>query len=333
MGLELEALIGDNNFIRVRDLLRANFHLKLEFCNPAGSIEFKTAIGLVRSCEGAGLIKRNTVLVETSSGSLGVALAMICAERGYRFECVIDPNTSAHDAQAMRALGADVTCVPKMDAGCGYLEARLKCVRDLVDRDARYVWISQHGNRADPEVHAELTAAAIAHRFSRVDYLFVSAETAGMLMGCARYFSRSRPETKIVAVDSVGSIAFDGPTALSSIHGPGASYQPGFVERRPVYATVFVPEVATVLSCRYLARSYGVLAGGSTGSVMTAVLSWRVKFHPGEVVVAIAPDTGEGYLETIYNDEWVAARFGGDALLPERYVGFLEECVTDCEAD
>jgi len=331
MGLELEALIGDNNFIRVRDLLRANFHLKLEFCNPAGSIEFKTAIGLIRSCEAAGLIKKNAVLVETSSGSLGVALAMVCAERGYRFKCVIDPLTSAQDAQAMRALGTDIICVAKMDACHGYLEARREYVRDLVGRDARYVWVSQHDNQASPDVHAELTAAAIAHRFSRVDYLFVSAATKGMLMGCARYFSRSRPETKIVAVDSVGTFTLDGEPRI--ISGLGAPHQPGFIEGRPVYAAVSVPEVAAVLSCRYLARSYGVLAGGSTGSVMTAVLSWRVKFHPGEVVVAIAPDTGEQYLETIYNDQWVIARFGDDALLPERYVGFLEECVTDCRAE
>jgi cysteine synthase A len=154
-----------------------------------------------------------------------------------------------------------------------------------------------------------------------------------MLAGCTRYFSRSRPETKIVAVDSACSFTFDGfeePRFMSSLVAPD---QAGFVENRPVYATVSVPEVATVLSCRYLARSYGVLAGRSTGSVMTAVLSWRVKFHPGEVVVAIAADTGEEYLETIYNDEWVIARFGGDALLPERYAGFLEECVTDCEAE
>ncbi|HEY7576785.1 MAG TPA: pyridoxal-phosphate dependent enzyme [Acetobacteraceae bacterium] len=328
MELELEALVGNNNFIRVQGLLRANFYLKLECLNPAGSIEFKTALGLIKGCEAAGVIRKNTVVVESSSGRLGIALAMICAERGYRFKCIVDPSISACHSSAMRALGADITYVSEQDTIDGRRGSRLEHIRELTSRDPRYVWASQYGSQASLGIHAELTATAIADRFPHLDYLFLDAGGMGALMGCARHFSRWRPKTKIVAVNGVGSIALGGSATPRYVPGTEASQAPMSGELGSSYATVSVPEVAAVSSCRYLARSYGVLAGGSTGNVMTAVLSWRARFRQGEVVVAVAPDTGEQCLETIYDDEWVISKFGGDALLPERYADFIDECVT-----
>jgi len=311
MQHELEALTGDNAFIRIPDLLTASLFLKLEFCNPAGSIEFKTAIRLIRGCEAAGIIKRDTILVESSSDNLGVALAMICAERGYRFKCIVEPRTDPHCTYAMRALGADVVCVSETTLDG---DPRLAYIRDLLDGDARHVWVRQCGNGLRSDIHADLTAPAIADRFRRVDYLFVDGGTTGMLAGCVSYFSRWRPETRIIAVDVLGSI--DGSAEPRRMSGN-------------VSATVFVPEIAAAMSCRYLARSYGILTGQSTGAVITAVLSWRKNFHQGEVVVAIAPDAGEPYLATIYNDEWVGAQFGVEALRPEMYTHLIDECETD----
>lgn len=312
MQHELEALTGDNVFLRIPDLLTASLFLKLEFCNPAGSIEFKTAIGLIRACEAAGVINRDTILVESWSYSPGVALAMICAERGYRFKCIVDPRIDARSVSTMRALGADVVCASGLDGGG---DPALDYVRDMTSRDARHVWLRQCESEMEADIHADLTAPAIADRFRRLDYLFVDVGTAGMLAGCASYFSRWHPETRIIAVSGAGCA--------------GSSALPSISDRRNVSATVSVPEIAAMTSCRYLARSYGVLTGQSTGAVLTAVLSWRKNFQHGEVVVAIAPDSGEHYLDTIYRDDWVLAQFGSEALQPDMYTKFIDECSTE----
>jgi cysteine synthase A len=233
----------------------------------------------------------------------------------------------------MRAFGADITYVSEQDAIDGRPGSPLEHIRELTRQDPRYVWASQYGSQASLGIHAELTAKAIADRFPRLDYLFLDTGEMGTLIGCARHFSRCRPETKIVAVSGVGSIALGGSATPRYIPGTEASRTPISGELGLSHATVSVPEVAAVSSCRYLARSYGVLAGGSTGNVMTAVLSWRARFRQGEVVVAVAPDTGEQCLETIYDDEWVISKFGSDALLPERYVDFIDECVTSYVAE
>lgn len=310
MQHELEALTGDNVFLRIPDLLTAGLFLKLEFCNPAGSIEFKTAIKLIRACEAAGVINGDTILVGSWSDSPGVALAMVCAGRGYRFKCVVGPRVDARSVSAMRAFGADVICVSESDGGG---DPALAYIRDLTSRDARHVRLRQCGSEIAPDIHADLTAPAIADRFRRLDYLFVDAGTAGMLAGCASYFSRWRPETRIIAVSDAGCAGSS--AALPCISG-----------RCNVSATVSVPEIAAMTSCRYLARSYGILTGRSTGAVLTAVLSWRKNFQHGEVVVAIAPDSGEHYLDTIYRDEWVLAQFGLEALQPDMYTKFIDEC-------
>ena len=302
MRRELETLAEDDPFIRVPDLLTANLYLKLEFINPVGSNDFKTAIALIRSWEAAGRIKRDSVVVEAAGGSLGVALAMICAERGYRFLNFVGPNTSAKTVASMKALGAEVVCASPQ-------ESPIDHVRDLTSRDARYIWASRDENESSREVYADLTAAAITHHFPRIDYLFVDAGEA-ILRGYVQHFARWRPQTKIVGVYSRGD--------PGTIHSP-FNYDP--------CSMISVPQEAAISSCRFLARSYGILVGRISGAVMAAVLSRRASFCQGEVVVAIAPDPGELYLETIYNDDWVITEFGDDALRPELYVRLLEACV------
>jgi N-(2-amino-2-carboxyethyl)-L-glutamate synthase len=302
---ELETLGEDDPFIRVHDLLTANLYLKLEFINPVGSNDFKIAIALIRSCESSGRIKRDSVVVEAAGGSLGVALAMICAERGYRFLNFVNSNTSAKAVASMKALGAEVICASRQ-------ESPLDHVRDLTTRDAHYIWASRDGNESSRELYADLTAGTITHHFPRIDYLFVNAETESVLRGYVRHFTRWRPQTKIVGVclETIRPAAFDAACSMVS-----------------------VPQVAAVSSCRFLARSYGILVGRISGTVMAAVLSRRASFCPGEVVVAIAPDPGEPYLETIYNDDWVITEFGDDALRPELYVQLLDACVSYHEAE
>ncbi len=314
MYTSISSIITDSIFLQISGFPHS-LHLKLESLNPAGSIKLKTACGLVDSAFARGLVRRDTVFIESSSGNLGVALAMICAERGLNFTCVIDPNCSSVNESAMRAFGASIVKVTEKDSNGGYLGSRISYIERKVAEDPRHLWLNQYENLANPEVHSRLTAASIARSFDRIDYLFVGAGTTGTLMGCLDYFCRNRPETRIVAVDSIGSVTFGSPPSPRYIPGLGTSQLPAiFSPGNRLHAVEMIPEAQAVLMCRHMARHQGVLIGGSTGTVLAGVHAWRDRIADDAVVVAISPDWGDRYLATVYDDIWVTERFGRDVL-------------------
>ncbi|WP_236536539.1 2,3-diaminopropionate biosynthesis protein SbnB [Pseudomonas syringae] len=306
-------IVHDQTFLEVTGV-GPDFFLKMESLNPAGSIKLKTAVGLVNDVQARGLLGPQTTLIESSSGNLGVALAMICAERGIPFTCVVDPNSSSHNIRMMRSYGAQVIQVEIPDANGGFLGTRIALIREKVASDPRYVWLNQYENAANPRAHARTTAHSISRHFGHVDYLFVGAGTTGTLMGCLQHFQRHHPTTKIIAVDSVGSATFGTPASRRFIPGLGTSQRPPIFNGDGIHALEMVPEANAVAMCRILARSKGMLVGGSTATVIAAVHAWRERIEPGSVVVALSPDWGERYLDTLYDDQWVEQRFGREVL-------------------
>lgn len=327
MPTRLSDITGDGHFVPLDKIDIANVYLKLESLNPAGSIKFKTALGRIDSFEVVNAITADTILLESSSGNLGVALSVICAERGYRFTCIVDPNTNPSNIRYMRALGAEVVLVSWKDENGGYLGSRIGYIRELTARDWRYLWVNQYENPANPAVHAETTARAIDRAFDRLDYVFIGTGTAGTLMGCVRHLSRARPRTRIVAVDSVGSVTFGLPPGPRYIPGLGSSQSPKLFRPNGIHALVTVPEAAAISTCRYLARTQGILAGGSTGTALAGLSALRRRLSPADVVVVLSPDSGERYLDTIYNDDWVESRFGSYALSGTLDNPALRQCV------
>jgi len=306
----ISSIINERNFIRIRALGLHHLYAKIEGLNPAGSIKLKTALGMISSLEARGAIDYDTVLIESSSGSLGVALSIICAERGYRFTCVVDPNASSTTVKMMRALGANIVLVTRRDANGGFLGSRIAHIKQLIEADHRYLWLNQYANPENPRAHRQSTARAIFECFPQLDYLFVGAGTTGTLMGCVQYFREHSPLTKIVAVDSIGSVSFGNAPGPRHIPGLGTSRRPEIYTPEGIHAFEMVAEVDTVAMCRYLARTNGFLAGGSTGTVLAAVHQWSRRMAPDASVVVISPDLGERYLDSIYDDDWVTRCFG-----------------------
>ncbi|MDT9002104.1 2,3-diaminopropionate biosynthesis protein SbnA [Paucibacter sp. APW11] len=311
-------IVNDRNFVKLRGLGLSQLHLKIEALNPSGSIKMKTALGLIGDLEARGCIGPQTILIESSSGSLGVALSIICAERGYRFSCVVDPNTSPQNIKMMKALGAEVTVVDQRDENGGFLATRIAHIGRVVAADPRYIWLNQYANPENPRAHARTTAASILKSFEQVDYLFVGAGTTGTLMGCLQRFSEDSPHTRVIAVDSIGSVTFGTPAGKRFIPGLGTSRRPEIFNPAGLHALELVAEADAIAMCRYLARSNGILAGGSTGTVLAAVYRWRDRMPEDACVVAISPDLGERYLDSVYDDAWVRERFG---LIPELQPG------------
>jgi cysteine synthase A len=187
-------------------------------------------------------------------------------------------------------------------------------VRDLCGKSG-YIWLNQYSNPANAQAHYRTTGPEIAKMFPDVDVVFIGAGTTGTLMGSALYLREVRPEVTIVAIDAAGSVTFGGPAGRRMIPGLGTGVRPGLLDESRVDAVVLVPETDTIRACRRLAR-HGFLFGGSTGTVVSGAVSWLDENHPtGQLTtVAIAPDFGERYLDTVYNDEWLLDAYGAGVL-------------------
>jgi 2,3-diaminopropionate biosynthesis protein SbnA len=297
---------------------KAEIYLKIEGLNPAGSVKLKTAIALIEDAEQKGVLTPGGRVVESSSGNLGIALSMVCTVKGYSFTCITDPNASSRSIATMRALGAQVVVVTERDEKGGYLGSRISLLKNMLALDPDLIWPNQYANTANPRVHLERTATSILKTVRSVDYLFVGAGTTGTLMGCAAYFRQFSPHTRIIAVDTYGSVTFGYPPGPRYIPGLGTSRAPELCQAHFLDTVVLVEEVDAVRMCRRITAEYGLLIGGSTGSVLAAVQSRRAEIPSGSRVVAIAPDLGDRYLDTIYNDDWVTARFGSQAPIEDQ---------------
>jgi 2,3-diaminopropionate biosynthesis protein SbnA len=304
----------DELYVDLRSVLGQPLFLKCEGFNFAGSIKLKAATEMVEAAERDGVLRPGSILVESSSGNLGVALSMIAASKGYRFVCVTDSRCNLSTRLLMEALGSQVHVVTEPDPIGGLLGARMNHVRRLCASDDRYVWLNQYGNPANWKAHYRRTAPAIARLFPQLDVLFVGAGTTGTLMGCARYFREWHRPVRIVAVDAVGSVSFGGTPGRRMIPGLGMSVPPPLLDESYVDEVVRVEEVNTIRACHCLARR-GFLFGGSTGTVVGGAMRWLAQHDASELTaVAIAPDLGERYLDTVYQTNWLQDLYGEGVL-------------------
>jgi N-(2-amino-2-carboxyethyl)-L-glutamate synthase len=217
-----QAFNEEDLYVDLRSIFGQPLFLKCEGFNFAGSIKLKAAAEMVEAAERDELVTPESVLVESSSGNLGVALSMLAASKGYRFLCVTDSRCNLSTRLMMEALGSQVHVITEPDAKSGFLGARLDYLRALCASDDRYVWLNQYTNPDNWKAHYRTTAPAIARQFPQLDVLFVGAGTTGTLMGCARWFRQWHRPVRVVAVDSVGSVTFGGePGRRRSHHRPG----------------------------------------------------------------------------------------------------------------
>jgi len=295
--------------------------LKCEGFNFAGSIKLKTANEMVDVAERDGVLSPDSVLIESSSGNLGVALSLIAASKGYQFLCVTDSRCNLSTRLLMKALGSDVHVITEPDPVGGFLGARIDYVRAVCASDDRYVWLNQYSNPSNWKAHYRTTAPEIGHEFPDLDVLFIGAGTTGTLMGCARYFREWHRPVEVVAVDSVGSVTFGGPPGCRMIPGLGTGVRPPLLDESYVDDVVLVEEPDTIRACHRLAGR-GFLFGGSTGTVVSGAMRWLDEHDEVDLTaVAIAPDLGERYLDTVYQPDWVRDVYGEDVIGSDLAVG------------
>ncbi|MFI5783882.1 pyridoxal-phosphate dependent enzyme [Nocardia sp. NPDC051570] len=309
------ALVDSDVYVDLRPHLGRDIYLKCEGFNFGGSAKMRVAAAMVAAAERDGSLRPDTVLVESSSGNLGLALSIVAANKGVAFTCVTDRRCNATTMQAMIALGTDVIVIEEPDPVDGLLGARKARVQQLCRRDPRFLWLNQYENPANWMAHYEGTAPAIAKRFPALDALFIGAGTCGTLMGCARYFKENAVAPRIVAVDVIGSANLGGKTGPRMIPGLGSTVPARALDLSLVDETVQVSEEDTIRICRALAAT-GFLFGGSTGTVLGGALRWLDRHDTDRSLrsVVIAPDLGDRYMDTVYNDDWVLENFGPRAV-------------------
>jgi cysteine synthase A len=311
----------DDLYVDLRRALGLPLLLKCEAFNFAGSVKLKAATAMVEGAERDGTLKPGDTIIESSSGNLGVALAMIAASRGYHFVCVTDNRCNLATRQLIETLGARVHTITEPSPTGGMLGARMDYVRDQVNEHG-YIWLNQYANPNAWRAHYDTTGPDIAAEFTNpdtgeldIDVVFVGAGTTGTLMGVARYFADHHPTVRVVAVDADGSVTFGGPAATRMIPGLGTSVRPAHVDESYIHDVRLVQEVDTIRASHNLAAR-GFLFGGSTGTVVSGAAAWLADNDPqGELTcAALAPDMGERYLDTIYNTNWVEGIYGTDTL-------------------
>jgi N-(2-amino-2-carboxyethyl)-L-glutamate synthase len=282
-------------------------YLKLEAANPCGSLKDRTAKSLIDDLERRGLLEPGSVLVESTSGNLGIALAWLARARGYRFVAVIDPRTTPENVARLRQLGARLELVETPDPAGGYLLARIERVRELCAGSAACVWPDQYANPANPRAHEEGTAPELLEQLdSELDAVLVPVSTGGTLAGIARFCRRESPTTRVIAVDAHGSVALGGTPGPRLLTGIGAGKRSSFVTADLYDEAVLVRDAEAFAFCRALAGGTGITVGGSSGATIAACAAVLARDPELERVACICPDGGGSYRSTIYSDRWLA---------------------------
>lgn len=290
--------IGNTPIVRLHRVAPANITLyaKVESFNPGGSVKDRLAIAVILDAEKKGLLKPGDTVVEATSGNTGVALAMVCAARGYRFVATMSETFSVERRKLMRAYGARVILTPAAERGSGMV----KRAEALAEKHGWFL-PRQFQNPANPAYHRSTTAAEILRDFAgrRLDAFVTGWGTGGTLTGVGEMLKLARPEVKIVTCEPAGApLLKDQPWQPHKIQGWTPDFIPDVLNRKIFDVDIPVEDVAARDTARRLAQEEGIFVGISAGATVTAALKFAETAEKGSVILAMLPDTGERYLST-----------------------------------
>ncbi|MFK8052557.1 MAG: cysteine synthase A [Woeseiaceae bacterium] len=286
-------------------------YVKVESFNPGGSVKDRLAYAMILDAERRGVLKPGQTVVEATSGNTGVALAMVCAARGYPFVAIMAESFSVERRQIMRGYGAKVILTPAAEKGTGMVR-RAKALAD----QHGWFWSSQFDNPANPEFHRSTTGPEILSDFAdrRLDYWVTGYGTGGTLTGVGEMLKAARPSVTVVATEpEPAQLLAGGEWHPHKIQGWTPDFIPDVLNRDIFDELIPVDDAESIAAARALAANEGVFVGISAGGTLAAALKVAKKADKGSVILAMLPDTGERYLSsplfadvpTESDDDWL----------------------------
>ncbi len=307
--------IGSTPIVKLQRMAPSNVdvYVKVESFNPLSSVKDRLAYAIVTDAEQKGLLKPGQTVIEATSGNTGIALAMVCAAKGYPFVAVMAESFSIERRKIMRGLGAKVILTPAAERGTGM-------VRKAEELAAEHGWFlaRQFENPANPAYHASTTGPEILVDFAgqRLDYWVSGYGTGGTMSGAGRTLKAARPDLKIVATEPEGAALLAGSDwAPHKIQGWTPDFIPDVLDRQIFDELRTVSDDRAIAVARELAAKEGIFAGISSGATLATALDLAADAPAGTVLLAMLPDTGERYLSTPLfegvnegsDDEWLAS--------------------------
>ena len=298
---DVSKLVGNTPLVRLHRVTEgavADVVAKLEFYNPAHSVKDRIGVSMIDAAEKAHLIKPDTIIVEPTSGNTGIALAMVCAARGYKLVLTMPETMSKERRMLLRAYGAQLILTP----GSEGMPGAIRRAEEMVKSDPHYYMPQQFENPANPEIHRRTTAEEIwLDTDGKVDFLVAGIGTGGTITGIGEVIKTRRPSFKVIAVEpDASAVLSGGPKGPHQIQGIGAGFIPKVLNTKIYDEIIRVKNDDAFQTARAMARLEGLLVGISSGAaVWAAGQVARRSENSGKLIVVIIPDFGERYLSTL----------------------------------
>ena len=295
---DITQLIGNTPLVRLKKITQgceAEVVAKLEFYNPCSSIKDRIGVAMIEDAENKGLIDKNTVIIEPTSGNTGIALAFVCAQRGYRLILTMPETMSIERRKLLQVFGAELVLTPGEKGMRGAVEK----AEELLKEHSSSFMPQQFNNEANPQIHRQTTAQEIwRDTDGKADILVAGVGTGGTITGVAEFFKEKKPSFKAIAVEPKDSpVLSGGSPGQHKIQGIGAGFVPGVLKKDLLDEIICVEYRDAVFTAKRLAQEEGILAGISSGANVWAALEVaKRKENKGKLIVVIVPDTGERYL-------------------------------------
>jgi cysteine synthase A len=300
IATDITKLIGATPLVKINRLAEnypATVIAKLESFNPCSSVKDRIGLSMIEAAEKEGRLKKDSVIIEPTSGNTGIALAFVCAVKGYKLILTMPETMSMERRQLLSAFGAEIVLTP----GAEGMTGAVKKAEELAASNKRYLVLQQFANPANPQIHRKTTAEEIwSDTDGNVDILIAGVGTGGTITGIAEVIKNKKPSFKVVAVEPKDSpVLSGGKPGPHKIQGIGAGFIPQVLNIKIIDEILQVSNEDAAKMSRRLAKEEGILAGISSGAAMCAALEVAArKENEGKLVLVILPDTGERYLST-----------------------------------
>ncbi|MBA3062728.1 MAG: cysteine synthase A [Atribacteria sp.] len=297
---DVTELIGNTPLVKLNKIAKdveAEIVGKLEFFNPCGSVKDRIGVSMITEAEKKGFLKKDSVVVEPTSGNTGISLAFVCAVKGYRLVLTMPDTMSIERRKMLEALGAEIVLTP----GSEGMKGAIKKAEEIVKNNCKAFMPQQFKNPANPEIHRKTTALEIwKDTDGKVDILVSGVGTGGTITGVAEVIKKRKPSFKAIAVEPTDSpVLSGGEPGSHKIQGIGAGFVPDVLNRDIIDEIIKVTNEEAMICARRLAKEEGIFAGISSGAaVWAAIKVAKRKENKNKLIVVILPDLGDRYLST-----------------------------------